>query len=723
MLLAAVLCLGALLAGWLIWQGYRNERRAMEKHLADTVAALATLTETELGKREALLRGLAVSSVLAAGELAAFHEQARRALPDNESILLVDEQRRQLVNTRVAYGTPLKSLLAGDDFDEAMRAGRTFISGVQKSASGRDILFVALPIQPAGGGRQALCLVTTPVDFTSALLNHRIGQGWLISIIDRDMRIAGRSRNPDSFIGKTASEGMARLLRSDHGVAETTTLDGVPSITAFHRAPHAGWTVIVAAPRAELFAAAQRLTLQALVIAIGAGGLAILFALWVGRSVIAGVRSLVKATETLGRGEQFQARPTGIREIDFVSNALASTSEALAARETALARARDEALAASRTKDEFLAALSHELRTPLNPVLLLASDAAKDSSLDPAVREIFSTIARNVSIEARLIDDLLDLTRISSGKLSLHLQNVSIDRLLHDTVETLRRQIVEKPLALTLDLQCGGALIAGDSTRLQQVFWNLLNNALKFTAPGGGIAVSSRVDTTAGRIVVAIRDSGLGMSAAEIARLFQRFVQGDHAASGTPSIYGGLGLGLAIARTIVEMHQGEITAQSPGRHQGSTFTVRLPLLIRKPGASLHPVRDNDSPAHAPAKAPGRRLLLVEDHKPTLQTLEKLLTRRHHKVTTAGTTGDALALASSATFDLVISDIGLPDRSGYELMRELRDRHGLKGIAMSGYGADADRAQSKAAGFLFHLTKPVNISALEEAIHRVFNEAP
>jgi signal transduction histidine kinase/ActR/RegA family two-component response regulator len=726
LLLIAVLCLGAALAGWLIWQGYRNERQAMERHLGDTARSLATLMETELGKREALLRGLSVSSHLATGNLNAFDQQARQTVVEpGEWIVLVNADRQQLVNTLAPPGLPLPVLPPRAEYQSMLREGRTYISNLETGpVSGGAVLFVAMPVKTENSRPLVLALAMTPARFTHELLNHRIGEGWLIAVVDREMVIAGRNRNAESFIGKKASPSMIERMKArPEGVAETVTLDGVPSITAFCRAPRSGWTVIVAAPRSELFQGAQKLAAQALVVAIAVGALAIFFSVWIGRTVVGGMRALVSDTETLARGQPLESRETGIKEIDLVSRAIASTSAVLAAREAALAHARDEALAASRAKDEFLAALSHELRTPLNPVLLLASDGANDPALPTPVRDTFAVISRNVSIESRLIDDLLDLTRIGSGKLSLHLQTLSLDRLLAETLETLRRSIDEKPLTLHLDLRGADALIAGDFTRLQQVFLNLLNNAIKFTPARGRIDVSSRIEPAAGQIVVTIADSGLGMTAAELARLFQRFAQGDHAAHSGNSGYGGLGLGLVIARTLVDMHHGEISASSPGRDQGSTFTVRLPLTGQNQksppetiAAETLPQPPQDSFA---AKVSTRRILLVEDHKPTLATLEKLLTRRGYEIVSANTAALALEKAAGQKFDLVISDIGLPDRTGYELMRELGERHGLKGIAVSGYGADADRAQGKAAGFILHLTKPVNIASLDEALQRLF----
>lgn len=725
----AVLLLGGALAGWLIWQGYCNERRAMERHISDAARALASVMEAELSKREALLKGLSVSAHLASGNLEAFDRQARNALAgSDEWIVLIDSHQQQRVNTSAQAGTPLPLVLDKTDHLPAINAGRTYISNLERGTlSGKLILVVSVPVTAPNGETLTLSLAIHPANFTRNLLDPRIAEGWLIALVDRNMIIAGRNRNPEEFVGKTVSESMRRVMSGrTEGVEETVTLDGVPSITAFVRSAPSGWTIVVAAPRSVLFAGAQRLTVQALIAALAAGALAVLFAVWMGRSIIGGIDELVQAGEKLARGDRLQVRHTGIDEIDIVGKALTHTSEALALREAALARARDEALAASRAKDEFLAALSHELRTPLNPVLLLASDAARDPAIPPNIRDVFTTIAKNVAIESHLIDDLLDLTRISSGKLALHLQPVAIDHVIAETVETLRRSIEDKSLALTLALDTG-SIVTGDSTRLQQVFWNLLSNAIKFTPPQGKIHLQSRVDATNRQIVVTITDSGIGISDEELARLFHRFAQGDHARKEGKSGYGGLGLGLVIARTLVEMHQGELTATSAGRGHGSTFTVRLPLLHRKPTSSqtpsdsLHPQPASDSKTKQPAKS-GRKILLVEDHKPTLQTLEKLLSRRGHEIVSAGTAELALQHASREKFDLVISDIGLPDRTGYDLMQELGTRHALKGIAMSGYGADADRARGKAAGFVLHLTKPVSISSLEDALNRVFSDA-
>lgn len=373
-------------------------------------------------------------------------------------------------------------------------------------------------------------------------------------------------------------------------------------------------------------------------------------------------------------------------------------------------RARDEALAASRSKDDFLAALSHELRTPLNPVLLISTEAAANLSLPDEVRRDFEMIAKNSLLEARLIDDLLDLTRITRNKLSLELGRVEVHAILQDAISIVESDREAKQQTLEVEFMAQDHTVHGDPARLQQVFWNVLKNAVKFTSAHGYIRLTTRTSGTR-ELVVEISDTGMGMTEAEIDLAFSAFLQGDHATKAGRHQFGGLGLGLAISRSLVELHGGTIRAHSPGREKGSTFTIVLPTIA----AAVAPPHAAVPADNVRAAGRGRRLLLVEDHEPTRQTLTHLLQRRGYEVTACVCAGDALAAARTGSFELVISDIGLPDRNGFELMRELHRLHGLPGIAITGYGTDNDIANSRAAGFVAHLTKPVNVRSLDTAL--------
>ena len=377
-----------------------------------------------------------------------------------------------------------------------------------------------------------------------------------------------------------------------------------------------------------------------------------------------------------------------------------------------LKRANYELLAASRAKDDFLATLSHELRTPLNPVLLLASDAMNDRDLPPRVRADFNTIRKNVEMEARLIDDLLDLTRITRGKIILEKHFINLRTVLQDAVAQVRDEMNQKKLRLELRLKAAQHTVFADAVRLQQIFWNLLKNAVKFTPEGGQVTIETELSGE--KVLTRISDTGIGMTDDEIAEIFKAFSQGDHAAT-SGHRFGGLGLGLSISQKLTELHSGKILAASKGRDQGSTFTVELPVVsaMNSNGRGTAPSVPEDT--HHGRVAKSIRILLVEDHEPTRTTLAGLLARRSYDVAVAATVKEARTLAKKRNFDLLITDIGLPDGNGYDLMNELGKESHLRGIALTGYGMEHDVTRSENAGFDAHLTKPVRIQSLEAAL--------
>ena len=373
-----------------------------------------------------------------------------------------------------------------------------------------------------------------------------------------------------------------------------------------------------------------------------------------------------------------------------------------------LLKARDAAQKASKAKDDFLAALSHELRTPLNPVLLIASAMEMDPTLSERAREQAGSIRRNAELEARLIDDLLDLTRIAHGKMRLVPSSIDLHAVLSQTEEIVRSESSGKRVTVHFAKAATAHHVHGDSARLQQVFWNVLKNAIKFTPKGGEVHVTTSNDGT-GRLTVRVTDTGIGIDSDGLSKIFNAFEQGNISTHS----FGGLGLGLAITRAIVEMHGGSIIAQSPGRGGGATFTIEFDAVPAPAEGALS--------LPSPRAAAGRklRLLLVEDHDSSREVLAAILRRFGHEVHTAGTGGEALRIAETAgSFHVVISDLGLPDTSGFDLMRTLQKRHGLPGVALSGYGMDDDVRKARAAGFSAHLIKPVSFDQLRVVLDQV-----
>jgi PAS domain S-box-containing protein len=367
--------------------------------------------------------------------------------------------------------------------------------------------------------------------------------------------------------------------------------------------------------------------------------------------------------------------------------------------------AKEVAERSSAAKDDFLASLSHELRTPLTPALMAATVLEKDVGLPETARSDISLIRRNIELEARLIDDLLDLTLITHGKLSLHTDEINLHTCLNRAIEACQGDARQKRLNIQIELNARRTQIIGDSVRVQQVCSNVLRNAVKFTPERGTISLTTGNDDH-NNVWIRITDSGIGFTHDQAARIFEPFAQGGRHVTRQ---FGGLGLGLAITRSIMHAHGGGIEAQSPGLNQGATFTLRFPLAVEAGRKAAKPV------VRAPDHQSGLNILLVEDHKDTRICIQRLLEASAHRVTSAGTAHDALNLAESSHFDLIISDLGLPDLSGHELMRRLHTRFNVPGIALSGYGMEHDLAQSREAGFKHHLTKPVSFDRLKSFV--------
>lgn len=368
-------------------------------------------------------------------------------------------------------------------------------------------------------------------------------------------------------------------------------------------------------------------------------------------------------------------------------------------------KARTEAERANLAKDRFLAMLSHELRTPLTPVLtsLLGLEL---EDLPDEVRPALEMIRRNVELEARLIDDLLDLTRISKGKVQLSLELVDAHALLRNALEICHSEVEQKRLELDLDLSAELVQLEADPARLQQIFWNLIKNAIKFTPDGGKLFVRT-INCEPRQFSVEVSDTGCGIDAESLPKIFNAFEQGER------ERLGGLGLGLAITKALVETHHGRITAQSEGRERGATFTAVFPVSQQAAGKAAV-----DATA-APAERKSLRILLVEDHEDTNRSLTQLLRRRGYHVRPAHNIAKALEVAARHDFDVLVSDIGLPDGTGVDLMRTLSaSRRPFFGIALTGFGMEDDIRRSHDGGFDHHLIKPVDLNKLDHIIQQV-----
>jgi PAS domain S-box-containing protein len=386
--------------------------------------------------------------------------------------------------------------------------------------------------------------------------------------------------------------------------------------------------------------------------------------------------------------------------------------------EAQLRQSIDEAQRANAAKDHFLAVLSHELRTPLTPVLAAAGDLATRTDLPEDVLEDLAMICRNVELEARLMDDLLDLTRVARGKLEINFATVDVHETIRRVVVMVAAEAEGKQVTLDIDPDATHAHISGDNARIQQVLWNLLKNAVKFTPPGGIVSVRTSNEQAhdgepAGRLRLTVVDTGVGIAADLLPKVFDAFEQGG---TRVTRQFGGLGLGLAITKILVDLHGGTINAHSPGKNQGATFTVEFPTTPAP-----------EPPAAKRLNAATRRnirVLLVEDHADTAKMMARLLRSRGMSVHAADTVATGLRAAAAEAFDVIVSDLGLPDGSGHDLLRQTRAAGiDTPAIVLSGFGSDKDRAQSAAAGFTAHLTKPIDFDLLIDTVRHVSTRTP
>ena len=382
--------------------------------------------------------------------------------------------------------------------------------------------------------------------------------------------------------------------------------------------------------------------------------------------------------------------------------------------------ARAEVERASRMKDEFLATLSHELRTPLNAILGWTELLRSGNLPEPMRQQAVEIIDRNARVQTRLIEDLLEMSRIVSGKVQLDIQTVELADIIRAAVESARPMATSKGVRLSATIEAGVGKLAGDPGRLQQVISNLLSNAIKFTPVGGNVRVGLAATPT--DLVLTVRDNGSGIAADFVPFLFDRFAQGE---SSHTRRFGGLGLGLSIVKQLVEMHGGRVAAESEGAGRGATFTVSLPLAIGAADASDDTKKTTATPPETllveARKLTGVKVLVVDDEPDSRELMKRLLENREAKVVTAASAAVALELVERYRPDIVLSDIGMPGIDGYDFIRQVRALGETRGgsvpaIAVTAFARAEDRDRAILAGYQQHLPKPMQMERLLEAIN-------
>ena len=698
--LSALLPMGLFSAGLLyfLWDYQQNERN--QEQLA-RVRALASLMEAELQSTVARLGLLASDPQLHEASLAAFHERLRLLLSQSTdwANLVLLSPERPLLNASVPYGAALPESLH-DYHRQVFETGRAAISDLF-IARARRAQTVAVAVPVFRDGRVAYALVAAlRLEHLSARLSAAVPADGVAGLFDRSVRFVARSRDPLPYIGQPPGELLHDAMKSQpEGVIRSVTREGEGTFTAFSRLAD-GWFMGVATPSGPL----DRAFARYLGLLGGAWLAMLLLGLLLTRFLMSSIHSNVAATvaaaSQLAAGRPAEFPKAAVAELVAISDAIRSLFQ----RER---QARAQSESANKTKDEFLAMLGHELRNPLAPIsTALQLMRVRGADVFEKEREI---IQRQVQHMVRLVDDLLDVARIARGGVELKKSTLEMCGIVAEAVETAEPLFRRKRQVLFVAVPAHGLKVHGDPARLIQILSNLLTNAAKFTSDEG------RVDVVAvardGVVEVSVTDDGAGMDAAELSRVFELFTQGQQSVD-RPR--GGLGLGLAIARSLARLHGGDLVGTSGGRRQGSTFTLTLPRVE----GEVPPAPSPEAGGPGAAGEADRLVLIVDDNVDAAVGLAELLKLWGFRVQVVHDGRAVIPTLRESSPDVVLLDIGLPGIDGYEvaalIRREPRWRR-LRLIALTGYGQDSDRDRSRQAGFDLHLVKPVDIERLAEAL--------
>lgn len=703
---------------WLV----RDNRAAIERRVLQSARAQAAVVDREMAALLRTLRVIAQSELLDSGDLQPFYHAARRLLaaePSWHTLVLLDRDGRHLVNARLPWGPPQRRVVDSESLKRVLETRQPTVGALHAGPEGTLAFAVRVPVLRGDELRYVLTAVLTPAALADMVARQLPpSDEWMRGIVDGRGTIVARTE-PEQFIGQPSRpQYLDRIRASAEAVYRTQTADGKPVYVAFSRAPLSGWTASVSVPTDVLDAPFRR-SLSAL----GAWGALMLVASGFGayllsRRLTTDLRAVATAAEALTHGAAPPVAPSVVSEVVSLYDSLQDSAALLARRQRErdehLARAeaaRAESDAANRTKDEFLAMLGHELRNPLAPIVT-ALDLLKRRG-NSGSRE-YAIIARQVRHMVRLVDDLLDISRITRGDIKLQCEVVAVSALVTKAVEMAGPLYEERRHHLEVAV-ADGAYVYGDPARLAQVIANLLVNAAKYTPPEGAVQIRAGVEGSL--VVIEVSDNGQGLSAELLPRVFDAFIQGPR---GSDRREGGLGLGLALVRSLVLQHGGTVKARSPGPGQGSQFEVRLPAALAPTAvaASAAPAPPATT-VRAPAPRPARgSALVVDDNHDAARLLADVLIASGLQVEVAPDGPAALALLDRFLPTIAVLDIGLPLMDGYELAVRIRAKLGAAApafIAVTGYGQATDLSRSRAAGFQEHFVKPVDIDAFLDSI--------
>jgi len=692
----------AMVAGVLL---VRHERQTMQSEAIGRTRSAMSAVDAEVRGHFTAIQALASSKALELSDLRAFYEEAQRVArgqSDWLTVRLALATESQVFDTTIPFGNDVPPMKDLGSFRLAVASRQPVVSDVDTSGA-RPTVHMRVPVVLDSVVRYVLTVQVAPESFKDVLRAQHLPESWVIALVDRNRRFVARV--PPAASGRPVSDTFrAAINRSANGWFAGTTIEGTRTYTPYVTSELSGWVLGIAIPAATVDAAASRT-----VIGMGAGvaaalALALILGWYMARRIAAPVAALAAATEAMGQGKDVRVPdPARIDEIVQLHDALRTAAAAVRERSDLQEREKAALQAADRAKDEFLAMLSHELRNPLAALTAAAHVVKLAQPGSEAAVKARGVIERQTKHMARLIGDLLEISRVAMGKVALERERFNLAKMVADVINVWRASgRLERHF---VSLGAKAVWVDADRARLEQVFSNLLDNALKFTPPGKRVNVS--VGPERDQAVLQISDEGEGLAPGMNERMFDLFVQGER---GLDRAAGGLGVGLALVKRLTEMHGGGVSAASGGPGKGATFTVTLP--------SVQPSAEQAAPFESAPRGAARQVLIVEDNDDTRAMLHEALAFSGHDVREARDGASGLALAAERAPDVALIDIGLPDLDGYEVARRLRAAPGGRRIglvAITGYGQPEDQKRAFEAGFDAHLTKPVAPERLKQVM--------
>ncbi len=692
-----------------IQRAWRRQLANVDRQNIATVHALSVAIDTEVETTTAALDVLGALHALDVPDLTAFESLAGRLLvrqPYWSALMLADLNGHVIAVAPAGDAQTAASPASGGWAATIAKTRKPVVSNLfEMPGVAGHFVTIAVPVVRDGRVVLALGARVKSESLGDILRQQKTPPNGAVALVDANNRIVARTTLAEAYVGTTAPEAFIEITsRMAEGSWQTETREGTPVYAAFSRSPLTGLTAGLALPREEVDGPIRRILwilggAWLAVLAVGAGaGLAL------GQVIVSAMRSASKSAMALARGEAVDPRPSRITEIDELSTGLRLAAVTLEARN----RERDEA---SRLKDEFLMTVSHELRTPLTAIYGWARMLSTGQIRDAQRPRALDAIERNAAALQQLVNDLLDVSRVVSGKLRVDVGPVALPEVVGAAIDAIRPAAHAKNITLDTTIEGGDLIVSGDAGRLQQVVWNLLSNAVRFTPAGGRIEIA--VARRGGNIDATVRDSGPGVDPQFLPHVFERFRQG---ASGTTRAHGGLGLGLAIVRHLVELHGGMVEASNNTPEPGATFRIALParpaaVLARDAAESAAP---RVSAIRTAARLDGVRILVTDDDMHARELLAVILENAGGEVRAAASAEDALMILESWPAEVMVSDIEMPGEDGYALIervRRLARSERLIAIALTAHARPEDRLRALDAGFQWHLAKPVDPAEL------------